>query len=233
LPDNKGVSCFVLVSHPGPFSGKLMKIALLTGFLFLFISFQGISQDTASNKSILRKIKMYDTLQPIYVPGKIMDGDTLPSVDMSTVTVYPQPHFVDYNELLKYEKLVYRVRKVYPYAKLAAKKLEQYQKILDTIPTERARRKFIKKAQKELEDQFGEQIKALTFSQGKILIKLIYRETGNSTFEIVKELRGGFNAFIWQTMAGLFGYDLKTTYDPENEDQAIEQIVRMIDAGAL
>jgi hypothetical protein len=174
-----------------------------------------------------------DTLLPMIVPGKIMNGDTLPSIDISAITVVPQPTFNYYNELLKYEKLVYRVRKVYPYAKLAARKLDEYKKIMDTIPTERGRKKFIKKAQKELEDQFADEIKKLSFSQGKILIKLIYRETGNSTYDIVKELRGGFSAFIWQTMAGLFGYDLKTTYDPGNEDQMIEKIVLMIDAGAL
>ena len=192
-----------------------------------------LSQDTLSKRYILSKIVKTDTLSPIIVPGKIIDGDTIPYVDLNAITVFPQATFNNYNELLKYEKLVYRVRKVYPYAKLAARKLELYKKILDTIPTPRARKLFIKKAQKELEAQFGGEIKNLSFSQGKILIKLIYRETGNSTFDIVKELRGGFSAFIWQTMASLFGYDLKTTYDPENEDQMIEKIVQMIDAGAL
>lgn len=167
------------------------------------------------------------------VPGKIINGDTIPFVDLNAITVFPQAKFSYNNELLKYEKLVYRVRKVYPYAKLAARKLEEYKKILDTIPTPRGRKQFIKKAQKELETQFGDEIRKLSFNQGKILIKLIYRETGNSTFDIVKELRGGLSAFIWQSMAGLFGYDLKTTYDPANEDQMIEKIVQMIDAGAL
>ena len=117
-------------------------------------------------------------------------------------------------------------------AKLAGKKLEGYKKVMDTIPTERKRKAFIKKAQKELEAQFGEQLKNLSFSQGKILIKLVYRETGSSTFDIVKELRGSFSAFIWQTMARLFGYDLKTPYDPAGEDQAIEKIVLMIENGS-
>jgi hypothetical protein len=210
-----------------------MKIPVLSCFLFIIIVLPALSQDTLSNRSILRKIKRTDTLSPIIVPGKIIDGDTIPYVDMKAITVFPQVKFSYSNELLKYEKLVYRVRKVYPYAKLAASKLEAYKKILDTIPTQRARKQYIKKAQKELEAQFGDEIRKLSFSQGKILIKLIYRETGSSTFDIVKELRGGFSAFIWQSMAGLFGYDLKTTYDPENEDQMIEKIVQMIDAGAL
>jgi hypothetical protein len=210
-----------------------MKIPVYCCFLLIIISLPGHSQDTLNNRSILSKIAKTDSLSSFIVPGKIIDGDTIPYVDMYAITVYPQVKFPDRNELLKYEKLVYRVRKVYPYAKLAAIKLEGYKKILDTIPTPRGRKLFIKKAEKELETQFGDEIRKLSFAQGKILIKLIYRETGSSTFDILKELRGGFSAFIWQTMAGLFGYDLKTTYDPENEDQMIEKIVLLIDAGAL
>ena len=151
---------------------------------------------------------------------------------MNAIIVLPPGQEVDNKELIKYQRLVYNIRKVYPYAKLAAAKLTEYKKILDTIPSEKKRKVFIKKAQKELEARFGEEVKNLSFSQGKILIKLIYRQTGNSTFDIVKELRGSFSAFIWQTMARLFGYDLKAPYDPEGEDQAIEKIVRMIDAGS-
>lgn len=174
-----------------------------------------------------------DTLSNIIVPGKIINGDTIPYVDLNAITVFPEVKFNYNDELLKYQKLVYRVRKVYPYAKLAGKKLAEYKKVMDTIPTARGRKIFLKKAEKELEAQFGAEIRNLSFSQGKILIKLIYRETGNSTYDIVKELRGSFSAFIWQTMASLFGYDLKTTYDPANEDKMIEKIVQMIDAGAL
>jgi hypothetical protein len=210
-----------------------MKIPVYCCFLFIIVSLPCLSQDSLPSRSILRKIKSNDSISHMIVPGKIINGDTLPYVDLNAITVFPQVTFSYSNELLKYEKLVYRVRKVYPYAKLAAKQLEIYKKILDTIPTQRARKQFIKKAQKELEAKFGDEIRKLSFSQGKILIKLIYRETGSSTFDIVKELRGGFSAFIWQSMAGLFGYDLKTTYDPENEDQMIEKIVLMIDAGAL
>jgi hypothetical protein len=210
-----------------------MKIPVYYCFLFIIISLPGLSQDTLNNRNVLLKIIRTDTLSPMVVPGKIIDGDTIPLVDMNAITVFPQVRFPTSNELLKYEKLVYRVRKVYPYAKLAAMKLEGYKKILDTIPSARERKLFMKKAEKELEAQFGDEIRKLSFAQGKILIKLIYRQTGSSTFEIVKELRGGFSAFIWQTMAGLFGYDLKTTYDPANEDQMIERIVLLIDAGAL
>ena len=210
-----------------------MKIPALICFVCMILSFTCFSQDTIIRRPAPAQITPRDTLHPVVVPGKILEGDTVPLIDMRAFTVIPPAKFVNYNELLKYEKLVYRVRKVYPYAKLAAKKLMEFEKVLDTIHTKRERKQFIKKAEKELEAQFGDEIRNLSFSQGKILIKLIYRETGNSTYDIVRELRGNFTAFIWQTMATLFGYDLKTTYDPENEDKMIEQIVLMIDAGLL
>jgi len=173
-----------------------------------------------------------DTTKTI-LSTQIIEGDTIALVDVRAVVIFPPVAFHSKRESVRYDKLVYNVKKVYPYAKAAGKQLSVYKTILDTIPTENARKIFMKKAEKELEKRFGDEIKDLTFSQGKILIKLIYRETGNSTFDIVKQLRGGFTAFIWQTMARIFGYDLKTNYDPGGNDQAIEQIVLMIEAGAI
>ena len=164
---------------------------------------------------------------------QIIDGDTIASVDVKPVVIFPPVVMSNKRASARYDKLVYNVKKVYPYAKLAGKQLAIYKEILDTIPTESARKIFMKKAEKELELKFGDELKDLTFSQGKILIKLIYRETGNSTFDIVRQLRGKFTAFIWQTLARLFGYDLKADYDPGGSDQAIEQIVLMIEAGAI
>jgi len=193
-----------------------MKKGILTVFL-TFILFSFISaQDTAN----------------IVVPAQIIGKDTVPLLDVNAVVIFPVMHFVSKRESARYDKLVYNVRKVYPFAKLAGIKLKEYKKTLEGIQDEKDRKIFLKKAEKELEAQFGDDIRDLNFSQGKILIKLIYRETGNSSFDIVKELRGGFTAFIWQTLASLFGYNLKTAYEPEGEDQAIEKVVQMIEAGA-
>ncbi len=194
-----------------------MRNGILCVLFTLFCFNPAFSQDTA---------KIVNSIQ-------IIDGDTVALIDVKPVIIFPPIKIENKRSVARYDRLVYNVKKVYPYAKLAGQKLKIYKSILDTIPTEKARKSFIKKAEKELEDQFGDEIKDLSFSQGKILIKLVYRETGNSTFDIVKELRGGFSAFIWQTMARIFGYDLKTNYDPEGSDQAIEQIVLMINAGAI
>lgn len=169
------------------------------------------------------------TIQPVQVIG----GDTVATVEVKPVVIFPTMTFESKRQAMRYDKLVYNVKKVYPYAKLAGKQLAMYESILDTIRSEKARKIFLKNAEKELELKFGDEIKDLTFSQGKILIKLIYRETGNSTYDIVRQLRGGFTAFIWQTLARLFGYDLRTDYDPAGSDQAIERIVLMIEAGAI
>ena len=174
-----------------------------------------------------------DTLKHIVVPGKILEGDTLPYIDLRTVVVFPEMDFKSWSELVGYERLVVNVKKVYPYAKLAGVKLTEYKQKLDSLPNERARKKFLKAAEKDLEAQFGNEIKDLNFTQGSLLIKLVYRQTGNSTFAIVKELRGSFNAFIYQTVARIFGYDLRTQYDPEGNDKIIEHIVQMIDDGSL
>lgn len=164
---------------------------------------------------------------------RVINGDTVTLVDVRPVVIFPPVTFTSRRESARYDKLVRNVMKVYPYAKAAGKQLAFYKSVLDTIPNDRARKLYMKQAEKDLEAKFGKEIRDLTFSQGKILIKLIYRETGNSTFDIVKDLRGGFTAFIWQTMARIFGYDLKSPYDPAGTDQAIEQIVLMIEAGAL
>ncbi len=193
-----------------------MKVFVVAA-IFICQSIISFSQDTAQ----------------VIPPVKIVGGDTLTVVDVQPIVIFPPTVIRTKKESVRYDRLVYNVKKVYPYAKLAGAKLREYEKVLDTIPTEKGKRLFLKKAQHSLEEQFGNEIKDLTFSQGKILIKLVYRETGNSTFDLIKELRGGFTAFIFQTLATIFGYNLKTGYDPAGTDQAIEQIVLMIEAGAI
>ena len=91
----------------------------------------------------------------------------------------------------------------------------------------------MKQAEDELKEEYGEDLKKLTFSQGKILIKLVSRETGNSSYELVQDFRGRFVAFWWQAFAKIFGHNLKMDYDPEGEDREIELIVLMIENGQL
>ena len=194
-----------------------MRILLLSCIFALSFPLSLLSQDTTK----------------IILPSKIVKGDTLPAVDLNGVVIFPPGKFDTRKDAARFDRLVYNIRIVYPYARLAGIKLKQIKSVLDTIKNDKRRKAFLRKSEKELDAQFGDQIRDMTYSQGKILIKLIYRETGASTFVIVKELKGGFKAFIWQTIARIFGYDLKTIYDPQGQDEPIERVVQMIDAGAI
>jgi hypothetical protein len=132
----------------------------------------------------------------------------------------------------RFERLVRNVKKVYPYARLAGIKLNEYDAMMAGL-TEKEQRKLLKQAEDELKSEFGNELKALNFTQGKILLKLVDRQTGNPTYQIVKELRGNFVAFFWQNLSRLFGYNLKEKYDPEGKDRDIEAIVQMIESGVI
>ncbi len=165
--------------------------------------------------------------------ARVVDGDTIPYYELSTINVAATRMFLSERDKRRFDKLVKNVKKVYPYAKLAGLKLRQYNDILAKAPSDAERRKIMKRAEKEIKDEFGSDLKNLTFSQGKILIKLLYRETGSSSYALVQELRGKFTAFFYQAFARLFGYNLKITYDPEGEDKSIEIIVGLIEKGLI
>ncbi len=169
----------------------------------------------------------------IVTEATIIDGDTIPNFDLATVKITAPRIFLSEREKRKFDKLVVNVKKVYPYAKIAGMKLREYNDILAKASNDGERRKIMKKAEQEIKDQFGGELKNLTFSQGKILIKLLYRETGSTSYVLVQELRGKFVAFFYQTFARLFGYNLKSTYDPEGEDKPIETIVNLIEKGLI
>jgi len=156
--------------------------------------------------------------------SSIIDGDTFFIADAPEVEVLA---FKDKNERKKYYILKRRVLKVYPYALAAKEKLQRIEKGLDLIPKRRHKRRYAKEVAKWVKEEYSQQLKNLTISEGKILVKLIYRETKTTSYQIVKSYRGRFNAFFWQTMAKLWDNNLKTEYDPLNvrEDMLIEHIV--------
>lgn len=171
--------------------------------------------------------------EPIVVRAKIVDGDTVVVVGLNEVEIYSLVVPKTKRQRRKFTKLVRNVKKVYPWARLAGIQLNRYEKQLTAANNDRERRKIMKLAEKEINNQYGEDLKKLTFSQGKILIKLIDRETGNSSYALVQELRGNFTAFFYQTFARIWGYNLKVVYDPEGKDKQIETIVKMIERGQI
>lgn len=168
----------------------------------------------------------------IVLKARVIDGDTIPQIYLPEVNIRGYIIFKSQAEQRRFERLVRNVKKVYPYARLAGIKLNEYEAMMAGLP-EKEQRKFLKRAEDELKAEFGEDLKALNFTQGKILLKLVDRETGNPTYHIVKELRGSFVAFFWQNLSRLFGYNLKEKYDPEGKDRDIETIVIMIENGQI
>lgn len=169
----------------------------------------------------------------IVMLAEIIDGDTVPVKYLPYVTIVEERRFVSENERKRWERLKYNVKKVYPYAKLAGQLLDKYQVQLDTVQSERQRRKYFKQIEEELKAEFDDDLRSMTSTQGRILIKLIDRETGDSSYEIVQEFRGNLSAFFWQGLSRMFGQDLKSRYDPYGEDAEIENIIHLIEAGAI
>ena len=154
----------------------------------------------------------------------IIDGDTFFIADIPEVDVLA---FKDKNERKKYYILKRRVLKVYPYALAAKTKLQSMQNGLDSMLNRRHKKRYTKQMSKWVKEEYSDRLKNLSMKEGKILVKLIYRETKLTSYEIVKSYRGRFNAFFWQTMAKIWENNLKTEYDPLNvkEDKLIEHIL--------
>jgi hypothetical protein len=197
-----------------------MERRVLNILLFLFIGNIGFGQ-------------VSDTTKRIYVAAKVVDGDTIITTNLPPITIGVPQQFESRHEEKKYWKLVYNLKKVYPYARLARTKLDEMNQRFLTIKNEKEKKDYTKRMEKEIRDEFEEQLKSLTITQGKLLIKLIYRETGNTSYDLVKELRGTMSAVFWQALARIFGSNLKMKYDPTGDDKLIEDIVVSIENGLI
>jgi hypothetical protein len=164
--------------------------------------------------------------------GIIEGNDTIPMFNIPEVTIFKYQY--DYLYLQRrYRRLIHNVKKAYPYAQIAGIQLKELDEHLLTLKSEKARDAYLKMQEKEIMDQFAADVKRLTITQGIILVKLIDRETGRTSYEVIKELKGGFTAFFWQGVARVFGNNLKLQYDPYGSDRIIEDIVQGIEAGFI
>ncbi len=167
------------------------------------------------------------------VRAHVVNGDTIPVIDLKPFVLFAPRTFSNRWERARYERLVYNIKRVYPYAKLTGIKLIEYNDTLSKMPSEAARRRAVRQIEKEIREEFESDLMRLNRSQGAILIKLIDRETSHTSYELLKDFRGAFSAVFWQSLGRIFGYNLKTPYDPKGEDSLIEEIVLMIEAGML
>ncbi len=200
-----------------------MQKALLLFITFLmtcyFLEAQVTPRDTSKKITIL--------------PPVTINGDTLPEQQIKEVEVFGRPKFDTKRKARRYSRLVRNVKKVYPYVKYITIKLEEIDENLQTINNDKEKRKYIRKVQNEMMEQFEDDVRHMTFSQGRILVRLIDRETGSTSYEWLKELKGDFFAGFWQTVARIFSSNLKAEFGSTKEDLYIDQIVRMIDAGLI
>jgi hypothetical protein len=204
---------------------KALIMNLLTLLLLFFEPFKAESQSAiASNYPV-----------PLYtkIPATLLDGDTVAIFNLNPVVVVSERIFPNVNDAMKYYILRRDVKVAYPYAIMAEATFKQCEETMQTMTSESEKRRYLKEMEKQMMDQYKDDLKNMTVNQGRILIKLINRETGTTSYEMVKELRGSLSAFMWQTVARVFGNNLKDIYDPETEDKEVENIIQLIEVGAI
>jgi|694.fasta_scaffold26220_8 hypothetical protein len=199
-----------------------MKRTSLT-FFIIFYSFAYALADKGVN----------DTIRCGTYP--MPNGDTLPSFFLADVIIrVDAPAFIKQQREANLQKdrelalLRYNVYKAYPYALIAANVIKNVDEELAKLPNRKAEKIYLKKVEAELKSKFKGQLENLTMSQGVILVKLINRETGKDCYGIIKDLKGGFSAIVWQSVAFVFNNNLRKRYDPSYEDREIEKVVQEI-----
>ncbi len=197
-----------------------MRKALLIFILVLL----ALPADTKAQVAVDRKVRF----------GIIVEGDTLPYYHLKEVSIVESGSLLSEKEIKKNQKLIRNVKKMLPYAKIGKQRLDELERRVGNLP-KKDRKAAIKQAEKDLLADFKDELEDCTISQGKVLLKLIDRETGRTSYALVDELRGKLRAGFYQTFARLFGYNLKASYDPKNnkEDNLIERIVISIEHGKL
>ena len=198
-----------------------MKRILFLTFVFSLIAVRLDAQEQTT------------TVNGLLVPACIYQGDTIASLRLPTLYVFKPMVFKNKRKQQAYNRLVRNVKKTLPIAKEVNRAIIETYEFLQTLPDEKAREKHLSLVEKGVKEQYTPRLKKLTFSQGKLLIKLIDRESNSSSYELVKAFLGPFKAGFYQAFAAIFGASLKKEYHPEDEDALIEQIVLQVESGQL
>jgi hypothetical protein len=205
-----------------------MRKALLTGFLL--VSAVAMAQKT--------RPEQVDMDSPTFVPtvkvGKVFEGgDSIQYMEMNNVYVFPPVVFENKKQEGAYMRLVKNVKIVLPIAKEAKMIMMETAEYLETLPDAKAREEHLERVEKSIMKEYKPRMKKLTYSQGKLLIKLIYRESHSSGYELIQAFLGPMRAGFYQAFAWAFGASLKKEYDPEGIDRLTERVVLMVEAGQL
>jgi hypothetical protein len=198
----------------------------------------GLSLPLQAQEQITAEQVLAEMDSPTFVPtvkvGKVLhDGDSIQYMEMNNVYVYPELTFKNKKQAGAYMRLVTNVKKVLPIAKEARQMLIETTELLDMLPDEKAKEAHIKRVEEDIFRTYKPKMKELTYSQGKLLIKLIDRECHSSSYDMIKAFMGPIRAGFWQVFAWGFGASLKKEYDPEGTDRLTERVVRMVESGQI
>ena len=179
-----------------------------------------------------------DLDDPTFVPmvrvGKVLQGrDSIQYVELNNIYIYPKPVFKNEKQRMDYNRLVYNIKKVLPIAKEVNKIIVETYEYLETLPNKKAKDAHMKLVEKSIKKEYTPRMKKLTYSQGKLLIKLVYRECNSSSYNLVQAFLGPVKAGFYQAFAWAFGASLKKDYDPNGVDRLTERVVLQVEAGQL
>ena len=179
-----------------------------------------------------------DLDDPTFVPmvrvGKVLQGrDSIQYVELNNIYIYPKPVFKNEKQRMAYNRLVYNIKKVLPIAKEVNKIIVETYEYLETLPNKKAKDAHMKLVEKSIKKEYTPRMKKLTYSQGKLLIKLVYRECNSSSYNLVQAFLGPVKAGFYQAFAWAFGASLKKDYDPNGVDRLTERGVLQVEAGQL
>lgn len=206
----------------------------LYALLFALFSFTLVSAQNEEHPED-RQVDMDDpTFVPTVKVGKVLDkGDSIQYMEMNNVYVYPNLTFKNAKQAAAYNRLVRNVKTVLPIAKEVNQIIVETYEYLETLPDKKSKDEHMKRVEKSIFKEYKPRMKKLSYSQGKLLIKLVYRECDSRSYDIIKAFLGPVRAGFYQAFASLFGASLKKSYDSEGTDRLTERVVLMVEAGQL
>ena len=209
----------------------IIRVLFLLTVIFLSISLSAQTEEHPEDRQV-------DMDDPTFVPtvkvGKVLDnGDSIQYMEMNNIYVYPNLTFKNSKQAAAYNRLVKNVKTVLPIAKEVNQIIVETYEYLETLPDKKSKDEHMKRVEKSIFKEYKPRMKKLTYSQGKLLIKLVYRECDSRSYDIIKAFLGPIRAGFYQAFASLFGASLKKDYDAEGTDRLTERVVLMVEAGQL
>ena len=210
---------------------RRFKIIILLLFAFCAVA-------SAQKRRVNPENRQVDIDSPTYQPmvrvGKaLVDGDSIQYMELNNIDVYPPTTFTSEKQRQQYNRLVYNVKKVLPIAKECHAIIIETYEYLQTLPDKKARDEHLKLVEEDIKRTYTPRMKKLTYSQGKLLIKLVDRECNSTSYGLIQAILGPVKAGFYQAFAWLYGASLKKEYDPKGKDRLTERVVRMVESGQL